>query len=335
MSSLAVIQVALIATTAFAKPTIATPTSLAMPGGDGGIGFDDLRFSPALHQVLVPAGRTGKLELVDPKSGAITSVAGFSAQPKFGGGHGQGTTSVDAGDGVLFAIDRGRGEVSVIDPAARTITSTTKLAGSPDYVRYVAPTKEVWVTEPGRKEIERFAFAHGKLVHTGALAVAGGPESLEIDARRGRAYTHTWDDATVVIDLAKFAEVTRWKNGCTSSRGIALDDARGLLFVGCDEGKAVALDVAHDGKIVGSVATGKGVDIIAYAPALGHLYVPGGDDATLSIVAVAATGKLEVLGAVAIAPDGHCATADDRGHVYVCDPAHGALLVVTDPFPKS
>jgi hypothetical protein len=49
-----------------------------------------------------------------------------------------------------------------------------------------------------------------------------------IDATRGRAYTHTWTDASVVIDIAKHKEIARWKNGCAGSRGIALDEKRGM-----------------------------------------------------------------------------------------------------------
>jgi len=221
----------------------------------------------------------------------------------------------------------------LVDAKTLKVAGSTKLAGGPDYVRWVEPSNEVWVTEPGKKQIEVFVLDRGKLVHKAAIDVAGGPESLVVDAARGRAYTHTWEDATVAIDLAKHAEVARWKNGCKGSRGIALDAKRALLFVGCDEGKAVALDLAHDGKQVGSAETGKGVDIIAYNAALGHLYVPGGDSATLTILGVGAGGKLSVLGSVAAAGDSHCVAADDLGHAYVCDPKQGALLVVTDPYP--
>jgi hypothetical protein len=324
----------LASTLAIAKPDIAKPTKLALPGGEAGIGFDDLMFASSLHRVLAPAGRTGKLDLIDPKTQKIESVGGFSTDTdKFGGGHGQGSTSADTGGGLIFASDRGRTEVAIVDPKTLNVTGTTKLAGGPDYVRWVEPTKEVWVTEPGKKQIEFFALDKGKLVRKGAIEVPGGPESLVIDATRGRAYTHTWDDASVAIDIAKHAEVARWKNGCKASRGISLDEKRGLLFVGCDEGKATALDVTHEGKQVGSAETGKGVDIIAYNPALAHLYVPGGDSATLTIIGVGAGGKLDVLGSVAVAEDSHCVAADDVGHAYVCDPKHGALLVVTDPYP--
>jgi hypothetical protein len=92
----------------------------------------------------------------------------------------------------------------------------------------------------------------------------------------------------------------------------------------------VALDVAHDGKRLGSVATAKGVDIIAWSPKLGHLYVPGGDSAAMSVVAVDAHGGLRVVGTLPTAPDAHCVAADDAGHAYVCDPTHGRVLVFAD-----
>lgn len=326
----------LVAPIAFARPEIAKPVKLVLPGGDGGIGFDDLLFSPALHRVIAPAGRTGKLVLVDPKTQKIEVVAGFSTDTdRFGGGHGEGTTSAESGGGFIFASDRSRGEVEIVDPKAMKIVGTAKLAGGPDYVRWIEPATEVWVTEPNKKQIEIFSLDKGKLVRKGAIDVPGGPESLVVDATRGRAYTHTWDDATVAIDIAKHKAVARWKNGCKASRGIALDEKRGLLFVGCDEGKATVLDVAHDGKQVGSAETGKGVDIIAYNAALAHLYVPGGDSATLTILGVGAGGKLDVLGSVATAEDAHCVAVDDANHAYVCDPKHGALLVVSDPFSET
>jgi len=324
----------LLSAPALAKPEIATPVKLALPGGEGGIGFDDLVFSPALHRVLVPAGRTGKLVLIDPKTRKIDAISGFSTETdRFGGGHGEGTTSADVGGGFIFASDRGRAGVEIIDSKTSKIVGDVKLAGAPDYVRWVEPTKEVWVTEPGKKQIEVFALDKRTLVHKGVINIPGGPESLVIDVTRGRAYTHTWADASVVIDLAAHKEIARWSNGCNGARGIALDEQRGWLFVGCEEGKAMALDVTHDGKRVGSAATGAGVDIIAYSAGLAHLYVPGGDSATLTILGVTPAGKLDVLGSVATAAGSHCVAADDAGQVYVCDPKQGALLVVTDPYP--
>src|SRR5437016_1974535 len=71
------------------------PTAVPLPGGLGGIGFDDLGYDAQFSKVLVPAGNTGNLDLIDPKTLAVTTITGFSAQGPFTGGHGEGITSAD------------------------------------------------------------------------------------------------------------------------------------------------------------------------------------------------------------------------------------------------
>ena len=314
------------------------PSPLPLPGGDGGIGFDDLKFSPELQRVLVPAGRTGRLDLVDPATRSVEVVEGFSRSASRDRGHGEGATSADAGAGFVFAIDRTSRTLVAVDPRARRVVASTKLDGAPDYVRWVEPTREVWVTEPARESIETIRFRGGAtptLTRTGRISVTAGPESLVVDAAHGRAYTNTFKDATVAIDVPGHAVTARWPNGCRGARGIALDAGRGWVFVGCDEGKAVALDASHGGKTIGTAKTGDGVDSIAYSPQLSHLYVPAADSATLSVIAVGEHGQLETLGSLPTAPEAHCAAADEHSNVYVCDPRNGRLLVARDPYPPS
>jgi DNA-binding beta-propeller fold protein YncE len=318
--------------TAAAAGTSATLTPIALPGGGGGIGFDDLGFSSALDRVLVPAGRTGNLDLIDPATRAVATIGGFSRASEFGGGHGASVTSADAGAGLIFATDRSAMRLDVVDPRARKIVASAALAAGPDYVRYLAATREVWVTEPRAARIEVFSLPpHGapEPAHAGFIAVAGGPESLVIDAARGRAYANLWTDTTVAIDLRRRAIVARWANGCRGARGLALDAARGFLFVGCEEGRLAVLDLAS-GKQIGTAASGAGVDIIAYNPHLGHVYLPGAKSATMAIIAVGNDGAARVLGTVATARGAHCVVADERDNAYACDPVAGRLLVFHD-----
>jgi len=308
--------------------------AIALPGGEAGIGFDDLRFGHALGKVIVPAGRTGDLDLVDPDTLEVTTIGGFSAQDDFGGGHGQGTTSADEGNGPLFAIDRDARMLRVVDPAAKKIAAAADLGGSPDYVRFVESTGEVWVTEPGDDRIEIFTLPEesgAEPVHAADVAVEGGPESLVVDAAHGRAYTHLWKGETVGIDLDTREIVARFSNGCEGSRGIALDADRGWLFAGCAEGKLVLLDLAT-GKARGSLEVPEGVDVIDYAKAMGHLYVPSSSDGTVSFIGVSDSGELTLLGEGEGQEGSHCAVADDRGHAFVCDPDHGQLIVFDDPY---
>lgn len=313
-------------------------TPIPLPGVQAGAGFDDLRFSADLHRVIVPGGRSGRLFLLDPKTHAAEPIAGFSASAEGARGHSEGTTSADAGGGLIFASDRTARALLGVDLAAKRIVARIGLGAVPDYVRWVAPLREVWVSEPGAKRIETFRVegaAPPKFVSAGTIDVADGPESLEIDGQRRRAYANTWHDSTVAIDLGSRAIAAQWKNGCAGARGLALDVKRGLAFVGCQEGKAVALDLEHDGKVLGTAAAGKGVDVIAFGDKLSHLYVPGAEAATLTVVGVGARGELTVLGTVATAPDGHCVAADDAGNAYVCDPGKGRLLLFHDAYPAS
>jgi hypothetical protein len=193
-------------------PQVAKP--IPIPGGAGGIGFDDLGFAPSLHRVLVPGGRTGNLLLIDPATREVTAISGFSTESSFGGGHGAGTTSADEGRRV---------------------------------------------TEPGAEQIEIFSIpAQGTptLAQVAVVKVAGGPESLVVDPKRDRAYTHLWKLETVAIDLHAKSVAARWKNGCQESRGITLDE---------DSATMAVVAVAPGGKLstVATVPTAKSAHCVA------------------------------------------------------------------------
>lgn len=312
-------------------------TPLVLPGGEGGIGFDDLGFSRALAKVLVPAGRTGNLDLIDPETRQIVSIGGFATSPAAGGGHGEGITSVDEGRGLLFVTDRTARRLEVVDPNSKSVIAFAPLAAGPDYVRFVADTNQVWVTEPRAQRIEVFSLpASGtpQPLQAGFIEVPGGPEALIVDHSHNRAFTHLWKGTTVAIRLTGHEISQRWPNGCAGSRGIAIDEKRGFLFVGCDEGKVNVLDLGT-GKLLGSAASGSGVDIIAYDEKLAHLYLPGGDSATMAIVGISGAGGASVVKTVKTAADAHCVTADDHDQAYICDPAKGGLLIFRDSLPAT
>lgn len=317
-------------------PAPASAPVVNLPGGAPGIGFDDLRYSERLGRVLVPAGRAGALDLIDPATREVTSIGGFSAMSAYRGGHDDGVTSVDDTGRWLLATDRSSGRLEVVDPAKKAIVTGAPLGGHPDYVRWVAPTGEAWVTEPDREAIEIFTLAaDGTPSAVATIRVAGGPESLVVDPVRVRAYTHLWSGATVAIDLRSRALVATWPNRCDSSRGIALDAVRGFLFAACRSGKLVLLDVAHDGAVRSEVSPVEGSDVIDYRPELGHLYTSGQVSATMAIVAVAPSGAMKVLGQAAAAKGSHCVVGDGRGGVYLCDPDRGRILVRDDHFPPA
>ncbi|HEY1697214.1 MAG TPA: hypothetical protein VGG39_33870 [Polyangiaceae bacterium] len=307
---------------------------LAVPGGTAGIGFDDLRFSGTLSRILVPAGRTGDLDLLDPSSEIIASVGGFSTSDTFSGDDTFGVTSADEGNAIVYAVDRTSKTLAAVDPKSKSIASTVALATTPGYVRFVAPTNEVWVTEPSAGQIEVFTVttsASTAPVHASVIAIpGGGPESLEIDAAAAMAYTNTTTQ-TVQIDVNKHAISATWSNGCSTSKGLAIDSTNQWVMPACEEGRIVVL-AAQGGATIGTVTVGGGVDQVAYDAQRQRLYVPGPAAAAMSVVGFASNGVPKVLGSIQTTNDAHCAVSAGLGSVYVCAPSRGELLFVQDPF---
>lgn len=309
-------------------------TPLHLPGVRAHAGFDDMGYIPALDRVLVPGGVSGKVFLINPEKNAVSRSVRVLPPSKPVHGHDVGTTSAVYVKGYLLASDHNTQSLAVIDMKSGKVVNRVHLASGPDYVRYVKPVDQIWVTEPEARQIQIFtpdlASAHPTLHSAGTIAVKGGPEALVVDPRTGRAYTNLWKRRTLVINVRTHQIIHRWKDGCRGPRGLALAPKHDLLFVGCTEGKAVALDLARHGAVVASAKTGKGVDIIAWNPRLQHLYVPAARSATLTVLALKNGKKLQPVDVLEAARGSHCVATDGRSKAYVCDPLNGRLLVYHD-----
>jgi DNA-binding beta-propeller fold protein YncE len=311
---------------------------LVVPNGESGVGFDDLRYSTHLHRVLAPSGRAGVIALVDPDSGTTSRVNGFSTSGSYDGGHDFGVTSVDEGGGFLFATDRTSGKVYVIDDTALAIVGSADLTAGPDYVRWVAATNELWVSEPSGGQIEIFSVSRASpptLTHAGAIGVDNGPESLVIDVDRGRAYTHHWESQTLAIDLKTRAVIATFDNGCAASRGIDVEPEHGFLLAACNEGTVSVIDAMGTGKIVSSIAKGAGYDVMGYSRSLRHLYLAGTACGCMTTLGLTPDGRLSYLGRTDAPSDAHCAVADDVGNAWVCSPSNGRIIQIHDPYPPT
>jgi hypothetical protein len=314
---------------ALAALAACSPPTIDLPGGGKGIGFDDLRYSARLNRVLAPGGRTGNLALVDPLTHEVSVIGGFSTTDAFDESYDFGITSVDDTGTLLAVVDRTTSKLSLVDPDAATVVADAT-TGPPDYVRWVAATRELWISEPDVERIEIFAV-DPMLHRVATVAVPGGPESLVIDQRHGIAYTNLWAGSTIAVDIATRTLGPAWPNRCGRSRGIAVDEELGFVFASCVEGRVVVLDPT-DGHVLGEDWSVSGADVIDWSPSRRHLYVPGAISGDLAIIGVSRHGEAALLGLRDGAVYGHCVTTDDAGHTFVCDLRQGRLLADDDPF---
>lgn len=318
-----------------ASTPLAPQAGIKIPGGEHGIGFDDIGYAAPLNRIMVPAGATGNLVLIDPATDGLTVISGVSASPLKNKGkrrHREGTSSAMYAEGYLFASDHSPAEIVMISPLTHEVVARTKLQSDSDYVRYVARTHEVWVTEPGAQQIQVFKLAvtlKPVLTPETVIHIAGGPEALEIDNARNRAYSNLDQSKTVEMELTSHKILAEWPNTCKGSNGIAIDEEHDHVFVACNN-KIVTLAPVEQGKVIASAPAGSDIDIISYSPKLHHLYVPGASSATLTIFDAAPSGKLASLAVYRTARGAHCVTDDNNGHVFVCDPRAGEILKIDD-----
>lgn len=317
------------------QPQSAPASSIALSKDGSPLSLDDFKYSSRLNRLVVPAAQTGMLFFIDPVSNKSTTLEGFGTTPAPGGGRGAGITSVDESKTGLLVTDRSSLKLQLVDPKTMKVTSSAQLSAGPDYVRYVAPTNEIWVTEPHAEQLEIFSFPaspEAPPVRNTTIGIKGGPEALVIDAARGLAYTNIDGGQTVVIDLKSRKILHTWPNGCEGAEGLAMHDSGKFLFVACGEGKVVSLNLNEDGKVISTVASGAGIDIIDYNAKLKHVYAPGAKSATMGILAVSPEGSLSLVRTVNTVEGGHCVASTPNGAVYVCDPHHGGLIVIKDTF---
>src|SRR5256886_14115671 len=174
-----------------------------------------------------------------------------TAQVEYKGKHPVfGPSSVTLGDGVVYVGNRGNSTVCVIDAHALKIgeclaigSPAEGLSAAPDALTYVAAVRELWVTRgvppmevpsSDRAITVLDASEPTRLRLKGKIALGASAEGFAVDNQRGRFYTSLQERGeTVSIDIHRHEIVARWHSGCDEPHGLALDAARGILFVAC------------------------------------------------------------------------------------------------------
>ena len=314
---------------------------LALPGANGLVSLDYFAFDPASHRLWVPASNTGSLDIIDGNTNQVSALAGFpTAQVEYKGKHPVfGPSSVTLGDGVVYVGNRGNSTVCVIDAHALKIgeclaigSPAEGLSAAPDALTYVAAVRELWVTRgvppmevpsSDRAITVLDASEPAHLRPKGKIALGASAEGFAVDNQRGRFYTSLEERGeTVSIDMHSHEIVARWHSGCDEPHGLALDAARGILFVACTA-RVVTMDVARVGRILGSVDTGAGLDNIDYLPSMKTLYAAAAEAAVLTLARVDEHGIPSRVAVIPTVKGARGVVVDSEGNAYVIDPLRG------------
>lgn len=320
-----------------------TVKKIPLPGASGLVMLDYTAYDRSTHQLWVPAGNIGSVDVIDD-SDRVKSIEGFPVvQVEFKGKpRPMGPSSVAIGNSYVYVGSRADSKVCIID--AKTLQRTgcvefapvsAGLAAAPDGLIYIAATQELWATSgappvgvpSADHALKIFSAAHGaSLTPIGKIALPGSAEGYAVDNEHGRFYTNIEETGqTVAVDVREKKIVSTWKS-CDDPSGVAVDSARGFVFVACTD-HVIVLDGAHDGSKIASLAAGAGIDNIDYSD--GILYAAAAEAAQLTIAKIDDRGQPNVLSVVPTTKGTRSVVAGAGGNAYLIDPYGGSILKVS------
>lgn len=302
---------------------------ITLPGG-APISLDYLAYDAAHHRVWVPAGNTGNIDVIDTRTAAVTPISGqpTAASPYAGRPH-HGPSSATVGEGVVWVGNQADRRVCSYDAATLKQGPCVQLDGMPDGVVYVRSRHELWITTPHDQSLV-VVDTHALSGPQARIAMPGEPEGYAVDEAGGRFFTNLEDnDRTVVIDMKSRAIVATYALGCGDSgpRGLVFDADKKLGVIACTD-SIVTLDLGHDGKVLGRLKVGEGVDNVDLCVKTSLVYAASAGTGKLTVVRLGRDGSLTRQATAVTAPGARNAVVDDDGTAYVADGKAGRILQV-------
>ncbi len=269
-------------------------------GGEGG--WDYLTVDPAARRLYVSRGTRVVVMDIDKEA-----VVGEMADTP--GVHGVAVVP-DLNRG--FTSNGGDDSVTAFDLKTLKATGKIKVGGRPDAIHYDPAANRVFTFNHGSKDATAIDPTSATVV--GTVALEGVPEAAVSDGR-GRVFVNLMDSSQVVeFDAKTFKVLNRWPlaPGATPT-GLAIDREHRRLFSVCGNQKMVVLD-ADDGKVVGSVAIGRGSDGAGFDPSTGFAYSSNGGDGTVSVVGEASPGRYAAVATVPTQAGARTMALDPKSH---------------------
>jgi DNA-binding beta-propeller fold protein YncE len=220
-------------------------------GGEGG--WDYVTVDPTTHRLFVT--RSTHTQVIDADSGQV--LGDIPGQKRSHGvalvpAVGRGFITDGGGDGAIVIFD------------LKTYTVISKLPAMPDAdgIIYDAGTNTVLAVSGDKGALMLFKPdidpANGKV---DSIDLGGAPEFLAADGA-GKVFINLEDkDAVAEVDLNSRKVLARWPVAPGGHPvGLALDKKTHRLFIGCRKPQQLVVMSSEDGKVLGSVPIGAGVD---------------------------------------------------------------------------
>ena len=243
-------------------------------GGEGG--WDYLSIDAAARRLYI--ARASHVMVMDLDKGTVVGdllktpgVHGVALVPKLKKG---------------FTSNGGDSTATIFDLETLKEIGRVEVGKGPDFILYDPASNQVFTFNASSKDATAIAADSGKVA--GTVPLGGQPEAAVADGK-GTIYVNIVNTNELVSVDAKQLKVTsRWPLAPGANPvGLGMDLSKRRLFSTCRNEKMVIVD-ADSGKVLDTVAIGKGTDACVFDAAKG-LAFSSNKDGTLTVVGEART----------------------------------------------
>jgi hypothetical protein len=220
-------------------------------GGEGG--WDYVTVDAATHRLFVT--RSTHTQVIDAESGKV--LGDIPGQKRS-----HGTAIVPAVNRGFITDGGGDGAIVVFNLKTYAVLGTIPTMPDSDGIIYDEGTNTVLAVSGDKGMLMMFKpdiDPKGGKVET--VDLGGSPEFLAADGA-GKVFVNLEDkDMVAEVDLNAHKVLARWPVAPGGHPvGLALDKAKHRLFIGCRNPQKLVVMSSEDGKVLGSVPIGAGVD---------------------------------------------------------------------------
>ena len=302
------------ATSAFAAAPSAYKVAGSISGPDGG--WDYASVDPATRRLYVAHGTA--ITAIDLASGTVTAALAPASRPH--------QVLPIPGSGLILETDGGTGNARLIDAKTGAESARIKVGDNPDAAIWDAARHRVIVMNAKSGSVMLVDPASAKVV--GTIALAEGLEYAALD-KRGRLYVNDEDRNQIAVVDVDQQKLVRWIDlkGCEGPTGMAYAPTADRIVSACGNGVVAVVD-PNAGRMVGTIAIGKGPDAVIGDARRQRLFVPSGAAGTLAVLAET-PGRISLIQTVTTEVSARTGAVDPiDGRVYL--PA-ATMLPPTQP----
>lgn len=233
---------------------------------------------------------------------------------------------------MVYASATADDQLAVIDAQSFAVRARIPAGHYPDGIAWAPKQGKLYVSDEHGNTVAVIDAARSVLL--AKIPVGGEVGNTQYDSADGMIYSNVQTRGEmVVIDPATDREVRRIKvPGCASNHGLAIDPARQLAWIACEDNARLVTVALARGAVIDSQSVGAGPDVLAWDPGLQRLYVAA-ESGPLTVFDVSAD-KPRKIGEAKVADNAHVVAVDPASHrVYLPlrDVAGRPVLRVMEP----